>query len=627
MSMRMEFGQYQQQKLQQILAPRMIQSMEILQLPIMSLVERIQLELEKNPVLELKEQGSEDGPAVDADFTGTESLPPEKPSDPDRDELVIDDKSSELDFDRLEAISRDYEDFLNEEHRPSRNTVDEEGDKKHDAMQNMASRPKSLQDSLNEQAGFLDMTAAQARLVRHIISYVDQTGYLGVRVLVRKDEEQGNLLFITPDQERVLHHVLDYVGKTGYLGLHIVVREEPHDIELTEEKEKEREKEREREREKDKDIFVPVTLEAIAESYDEEVTVDEVLEALALVHKLDPPGVGARDLRECLLLQINDDTPHSEVVRALVEDHLEDIEHNRLPIIQKATGYDLALITEAIDVLRHLNPRPGAAFAPDTNRYVMPDVAVERSDDGVYEIRLLDDWVPDVYISRRYIEMCKDRNADPVTREFLKRKIQDAQWLKESIEQRRNTLERVTRAIIEHQKPFLEKGPEHIQPLKMQQIADQVGVHVTTVSRAVDDKWVQTPRGVFPLKRFFGGGKKTSETGPEVAWEVIKQKLLEIIGNEDKINPLSDEDLVTKLQEAGYPVARRTVTKYRKMLRIPSSRQRKDWTLAESQAGQEAAQVSAPHEHNGAHTADVPHAGEAAENEPADTAETLETTE
>jgi RNA polymerase sigma-54 factor len=283
-----------------------------------------------------------------------------------------------------------------------------------------------------------------------------------------------------------------------------------------------------------------------------------------------------------------------------LENHLEDIEHNRLPIIQRKTGYDLASIRDAIDVLRHLNPRPGAAFTPDTNRYVVPDVAVERRDDGTYEIRLLDDWVPEVYISRRYVEMCKDRNAAPETREYLKRKIQDAQWLKESIEQRRSTLEKVTRAIIEHQRPFLDKGPEYIQPLKMQQIADLVGVHVTTVSRAVDDKWVQTPRGVFPLKRFFGGGKETA-SGEEVAWEVIKQKLLEIVGNEDKSNPLSDEELVARLQEAGYPIKRRTVTKYRKMLHIPSSRQRKDWTLAESQPGQV---NGAPHEHDGEDEAD-----------------------
>src|SRR5206468_5870915 len=144
------------------------------------------------------------------------------------------------------------------------------------------------------------------------------------------------------------------------------------------------------------------------------------------------------------------------------------------------------------------------------------------------------------------------------------------------IEQRRSTLSKVTKAIVKHQRAFLDKGPEFIEPLRMQQIADLVGVHVTTVSRAVDDKWVQTPRGIFPLKRFFGGGTHTA-TGEEVAWETIKQKLLEIIANEDKNNPLSDEDLVNKLGETGYPVARRTVTKYRKMLNIPSSRQRKVW--------------------------------------------------
>src|SRR5437764_825157 len=249
-SMRMEFTQSQQMRQQQILAPRMIQSMEILQLPIMSLIERIQLELEKNPVLELKEPGADDAAAADEDFNGTESLPPDKPTDPDRDELVIDDKTSELDFDRLEAISRDYEDFLNEEHRPSRNSMDEEGDKKHDAMQNMASRPASLQDHLNEQAGFLDLTPEQARLVRHVISYVDQTGYLGVRVLVRKDGEEGDCLFITPEQERVLHHVLDHVGKTGYLGLRVVVREETRRLEADGDKDKHREREQEKEREK-----------------------------------------------------------------------------------------------------------------------------------------------------------------------------------------------------------------------------------------------------------------------------------------------------------------------------------------------------------------------------------------
>ncbi|HKB42551.1 MAG TPA: RNA polymerase factor sigma-54, partial [Gemmataceae bacterium] len=488
----MELGQYQKQTTSLILAPRMIQSMEILQLPIMSLVERIQAELQENPVLELREAAG-DEPAGLEEFKGTDSLPPEKESDPERDELVIDEDKGELDFDRLEALSRDYEDVINEEHRPSRNGVSEEDDKKHDAMQNMAARPASLQDYLNEQLAFLDASPELARLARHVISYVDHTGYLGLRVTRKKDPAKGD------DEDN-----------------------------LTE-------------------AFVPVTAEEIIRTYDRPVSEDEVEEAILLVQKLDPPGVGARDLRECLLSQVTPDTPHADVVLTLIKDHLEDIQHNRLPVIQKKTGYDLPTIQEGIEVLRHLNPRPGSLFAPDTNRYVVPDIAIEQREDGTYQIRLLDDWVPDVYISRRYVEMCKDRSSDPKTREFLKRKIQDAQWLKDSIEQRRNTLEKVTRAIIEHQRPFLDQGPEHIQPLKMQQIADQVHVHVTTVSRAVDDKYVQTPRGVFPLKRFFGGASKNEETGEEIAWERIKQHLLELIEKEDKTNPLSDEELVERL--------------------------------------------------------------------------------
>jgi RNA polymerase sigma-54 factor len=497
--MRLDVSISQRMSQQMILAPRMIQSMEILQLPIMALQERIQQELQENPVLELKEV--EETPATTAeDFNADAPAPGDKDIDPGAKELVIDEGGgNELDFDRLEALSKDWEDHFNEEHRPSRNGIDEEGDKKHDAMQNMASRPQSLQDYLNEQVAFLDVPPEQVRLLRHVIAFVDENGY----------------------------------------------------------------------------ITVPA--EDIARTSDEPVTAAQVEEALHVVQKLDPPGVGARDLKECLLLQLTPDTPHRDVLRALILHHLEDIQHNRLPAIQRRTGFDLHEIKEAIEVLRHLNPKPGGAFVAEHVPYVVPDIVVERDENGEYTVRLLDDWLPSISISRKYIDLYREKGSDPKTREYLKRKIQAAQWLQESIEQRRNTLEKVTRAIIQHQRAFLDRGPEHIIPLKMQQIADQVGVHVTTVSRAVDDKWVQTPRGVFPLKRFFAGGTVT-DSGEEVAYEKIKQKLHELIDQEDKGNPLSDEELVDKLQEAGFPVARRTVTKYRKMLNIPSSRQRKDWT-------------------------------------------------
>jgi RNA polymerase sigma-54 factor len=499
----------QDMRMTQHLAPRMIQSMEILQLSIMALQERLQTELQENPVLEIDQDTTEnaEAPAAEAepvaeDLEPTPAPEEEAPSQADdpATELVIDEGgNNEEDFDRLDALSRDWEDQFNEEHRPSRNGLEEAADRKHDVVQNMASRPQSLQDYLNDQLSFLDADSEEMKRLRFLITHIDNNGYL------------------------------------------------------------------------------KATLEELAQSYSEPVTVEDMEEALYMVQKLDPPGVGARTLEECLRLQLTSETPHRDVVRVLIDHHLEDIQHNRLPVIQKRTGFDLHTIKEGIEVLKHLNPKPGSQFEDENIPYVVPDIAIERNDEGGYEVRLLDDWTPNIYISRRYLELSRNKQIDAKDREYLKKKLQAANWLIDAIEQRRNTLMKVTKAIIEHQKEFLDRGPEHIHPLKMQQIADQVGVHVTTVSRAVDDKWVQTPRGIFPLKRFFGGGTETLG-GEEVAWETIKNKLLEIIAHEDKANPLSDEDLVEKLKGAGYDVARRTVTKYRKMLKIPSSRQRKVWT-------------------------------------------------
>lgn len=515
--MRLDTNMSQRMDQRMTLDPRMIQSMEILQLPIMALQERLQQELQENPILELKEDSEEETVVRDDDDLPTENLP-EMEVDHAEEELVIDEKGdNELDFDRLEALTKDWEEHFNEGGRLSRNGMDDADDRKHDAMQNMPSRPQSLHEYLNDQISFLEADPEQIKLVQLLISHLDEKGFLAVRTAAMTDSPA-----------------------------------------------------------------VSDPLEELAASIksDPPTTAAQLEEALSILQKLDPPGVGARNLEECLLLQLTPETPNQEVVRELILNHMEDIRHNRLPIIQRKTGFDLQVIKDAIEVLKHLNPRPGAGFTANNIPYVVPDIAVDRNEDGDYEIRLLDDWMPNVYISRRYIDYFRDKGADPKAKEFLKRKLQSAQWLLQSIEQRRNTLEKVTRAIIRHQRAFLDKGPEFIEPLKMQQIADQVGVHVTTVSRAVDDKWVQTPRGIFPLKRFFGGGTQTA-SGEEVAWETIKRKLLEIIDKEDKADPLSDDDLMKKLQEAGYPVARRTITKYRKMLNISSSRQRKDWMASE----------------------------------------------
>ena len=496
-------GMRQELKQSQIIAPRMIQSMEILQLPVMALLEKIEQEMEENPFLETKENRNtddNDNNHDDVDFN------PDAP--------LKHDDSGDLEFARMDEINRDWGDHFNEEHRPSRMAMEEYSDRKLDAMMNIASAPQTLQDHLTEQLPYLGLTPEQKELAELIISHLDDNGYL-------------------------LNHDPD-TGRP-----------------------------------------IPINLEDLAQSYYRLITIDDIEEALLTVQGLDPAGVGARDTKECLILQLNADTYHCDLVRALIMHHLEDIAHNRMPMIQKRTGAELHAIQDAIDVLRTLNPKPGSRFTPTSSKYIVPDVIVTRTDDDDFEIRLTDDWVPNVRLSRRYTDLAKDKSYDPKTREFLQNKFRSAHWLIDAIEQRRNTLIRVTKAIINHQRPFLDRGPEHIQPLKMEDIAKLVGVHVTTVSRAVDDKWVETPRGVFPLKRFFGGGTMNKTTGENVAWETIKQRLLEIIGEEDKAKPFSDEEIVDRFKKSGLDVARRTVTKYREALKIPSSRQRKDWSLLE----------------------------------------------
>ncbi|MBX7168752.1 MAG: RNA polymerase factor sigma-54 [Pirellulales bacterium] len=495
--MRLSFGQEMRQVQKQILAPRMIQSMEILQLPIMALQERIEQELQENPVLEVREEEAEpvaeDGPPP-ADSAES----PDAPTTEER-ELVVDETNSNADdFERLLEMDEQLPDHFDERPRLSSTRLEEEADRKHDAMANMASRPPSLQDYLTDQLAWFELDPALRQMCERIIYSLDQNGYLRTR----------------------LEELIDPAGG-------------PEQLQLAQ-------------------------------------------QALATVHKLDPPGIGARDLKECLLLQLTPGMPLYVEVRRLIVDHFEDLEHNRLPQIEKRSGMSMKLIHEALNELRRLNPKPGAKFIDAHVPTVTPDVFIEPAENGGYKVRLEDGPTPTLFISPIYRQMLQSGKASEEAREYIKRKLNSAQWLIESIEQRRNTLTRVAQAIVDHQTEFLNKGPESIEPLKMQQIADKVHVHVTTVSRAVDDKWIQTPRGIFPLKRFFVGGT-TSADGEEVAWDTIRLKLQEIIDKEDKHNPLSDDELVKELEKHGLKVARRTVTKYRKAMNIASSRQRRVW--------------------------------------------------
>ena len=504
--MRLSLGQQMQMAQKQVLAPRMIQSMEILQLPIMALQERLEQEMEDNPVLDQIEPDEDDGPLEET------VVNPDAPTESERELVVAEDSNNEDDFERLLNMVDSLPDDYEERSRPSRGQIEAESDRRHDAMANMVARPESLLEYLEHQLSWYDLSPEVRRLCERIIYNLDSNGYL----------------------KAPLEELLS---------------------------------------------SLPAELNGDAQSWHaEQMKLAE--EALAIVQRLDPPGIGARNLKECLLLQLTPGLLFYEELQVLIENHLEDLENNRLPLISKKTGFSIETIQESWEDLRTLKPKPGSEFNETFVPSVTPDVFVETKSEGGYKVRLEEGQLPSLYISPTYRKLLQDPSTNAETREYIKRKVNSAQWIIEAIEQRRSTLTRVSQAIVDHQIKFLDEGPDHIEPLKMQQIADKVGVHVTTVSRAVDDKWMQTPRGIFPLKRFFVGGT-TAADGEEVAWDKVRLKLQEIVDDEDKTKPLSDDTLVEELLKHGITVARRTVTKYRKAMDIPSSRQRRDWSQAE----------------------------------------------
>jgi RNA polymerase sigma-54 factor len=246
---------------------------------------------------------------------------------------------------------------------------------------------------------------------------------------------------------------------------------------------------------------------------------------------------------------------------------------NRLPKIAKETERSLEEIKQAGEFISHLNPRPGLAFSAEVPPYVLPDIVVDYVD-GKYEVQLEDDRLPRIYVNTAYSRLLRDERTSESAKDYIRKKIQAARWLIDSIEQRRNTLYKIARSIVDIQRPFFEKGVAHLVPLKMQTVAQTTGVHVSTVCRAIAEKYMQSPAGIFPLKFFFTGATHTTD-GKIRSRKSVKQIVQHVIDGEDKGNPLSDDEVAAKLQAEGLDIARRTVTKYRKAMNIPSSRQRK----------------------------------------------------
>jgi RNA polymerase sigma-54 factor len=326
----------------------------------------------------------------------------------------------------------------------------------------------------------------------------------------------------------------------------------------------------------DESGFLPYPLEEVLESPElrGRFTLEQAEEVLRMVQSLEPKGVGARDLKECLLLQLDPEDPDQELKARIIRDYLVDVNKNKLPKVAREMDLTIPELQQLIEAIARLDPRPGAKIGGDRNAYIHPDVVVEWRD-GRYEIILEDSFFPRIRVSPQYKDLLASSD-DPKVKDYVRKKLESAKWLVDAIQQRQNTLYRVCEEIFKVQHDYLDYGESHLRPLKMQEIADRVGIHVSTVSRAIADKWAQTPRGIVPLKFFFTGGAETTD-GETMSRRSVKQKVRDIIDNEDKKSPLSDEQVAEVLKKEGLDIARRTVTKYRKALKIPSSRQRRVW--------------------------------------------------
>lgn len=309
---------------------------------------------------------------------------------------------------------------------------------------------------------------------------------------------------------------------------------------------------------------------------------EELEQALAIVRSLDPPGIAERTLQDCLVAQIdrlltdsvNDQEGELlERVRLVVEQHWQEFLHQKWEAVADALACELADLRSILDVIHRLEPKPGREYQTDRNSYIEPDVYI-RKVDGSYEIVLNDDGLPRLRLSSRYQRMLQGNDVDPQVSTYLREKMRNAVWLMKSIDQRQRTIYKVANSIVEFQQDFLDHGIEHLKPMVLRQVAEDIGMHESTISRVVSNKYMYTPRGMFPMKFFFHSGVDSAR-GENISSLVVKERIKKLIEEEDSKRPLSDSKIMRLLQQEGVRLARRTVAKYREELMIPSSDKRK----------------------------------------------------
>jgi RNA polymerase sigma-54 factor len=323
----------------------------------------------------------------------------------------------------------------------------------------------------------------------------------------------------------------------------------------------------------DEDGYLRASLDEIIASGP--FTAEEVDKAVRAVQCLDPIGVGARDLRECLLLQLEFLEIEAPLVEIIIRDHWDEFMQRKFVPLAKTLGIDMKSLEGLVEIIKHLDPKPGRKYSSERAIYVEPDVYVHKVSDE-YIIVLNEDGMPKLRINGSYRSMLNsmDNKSDGETVNYIKDKIRSAVWLIKSLDQRQRTIYKVAESIVKHQREFLEKGIDFLRPLVLRDVADDIQMHESTVSRVVSNKYMHTPRGLFLMKYFFHSGID-SDTGEDISSLTVKKKIQSYIENEDPRKPLSDSKIMKILNDEGINIARRTVAKYRDELNIPSSTDRK----------------------------------------------------
>ncbi|MDE0356675.1 MAG: RNA polymerase factor sigma-54 [Gammaproteobacteria bacterium] len=384
------------------------------------------------------------------------------------------------------------------------------------------SRAPDLRDHLENQTQLLTLSGREQRIAQEIIGNIDDDGLL-----------RCPLETITEDLNGWLEDVRD-------LALEAAEDESPEE------------------------------LAAMLAPFD----VGEVEAMLEIVQDMDPPGVGARDLRECLLIQLRESREKNELIGIMVDEHFDDLLSHRWANIARALGVAPRLVQDAADRLARLDPKPGLRYSPEPEHYIVPDLIVEKIS-GEYMVFANDTSMPQLRLARSYQEVARDKRLfQGENKTFIKDKLNSASWMIQAIEQRRQTMLKVMQFIVERQRGFFENGVQHLRPLTLREVADHIEMHESTVSRVTNEKFVQTPRGVFSLKYFFSSGLSTT-SGTDISARGVKAKMEALISGENVRKPLTDMALVKLLRADDVRIARRTVAKYRDQLGILPARMRK----------------------------------------------------